>query len=240
MAECPHKRSSVVNKTISTELFSCRQVGYFESNAQAFSQVASWVDGYLARPHKDLGRPGTVCPFAPEALMRDLIRIAVVRLGKNQKQQIEEAVLHFRRAFHEMEPRTGDASIYKAILIAFPDVSLADAPGLIDVSKERLKPLFVNDGLMLGEFHELNESPGLHNPDFRPLRSPIPLLAIRRMVYSDIVFLNRPSDPPERRIRFLEAYLNPANTLRKQDREAALEMLSELKKTVASEIARDA
>jgi hypothetical protein len=111
---------------------------------------------------------------------------------------------------------------------------------LIDVSKERLKPLFVNDGLMLGEFHELNESPGLHNPDFRPLRSPIPLLAIRRMVYSDIVFLNRPSDPPERRIRFLEAYLNPANTLRKQDREAALEMLSELKKTVASEIARDA
>lgn len=235
-SKCPHAGGDTqLNPPNAAELFTSRQLELFEENADVFRQITSWVKTYLARPHKDLGRPGPVCPFAPEALMRSSIRIAVVRLRRDPEREIEASVNHFRRVFHEMEPRSGDASVYKAILLAFPDVSAADAPRLIDVCKERLKPEFVNEGLMLGEFHVLNESPGLHNPDFRPLRCPVPLLAIRHVVYSDIVFLNRPSDPPERRIRFLKAYLNPRNNLRSQDRESARRLLDQLESSQTSE-----
>ena len=236
MSKCPHsERKTQLIKSAPMDLLTSRQLDDFQENAAVFAQVNAWVKNYLARPHKDLGRPGTVCPFAPEALMRDSIRVAVVRLTRHAESEIEAAVDHFRQVFHELEPSSGDGAIYKAILMAFPDVSLADAPRLIDVCKERLKPEFVREGLMLGEFHELNESPGLHNPDFRPLRCPVPLLAIRHMVYSDIVFLNRPTDPIDRRIRFLEAYLNPRNALRPQDREAANLFLAELRQIAAAE-----
>lgn len=52
-----------------------------------------------------------------------------------------------------------------------------------------MKPSFVEAGMMLGEFYSENESPGLYNPDFRPLRSPIPLFVYRRLVPNDLVFL---------------------------------------------------
>lgn len=61
---------------------------------------------------------------------------------------------------------------------------------------------------MIGEFHNRNESPGLHNPHFRPLRSPIPMLAIRFMAEADLPFLDRITDEPQVRVRYLEAYLS--------------------------------
>ncbi len=42
---------------------------------------------------------------------------------------------------------------------------------------------------MVGQFHPRCEQGGLWNEGFRPLRAPIPLLAIRRMVSSDLPFL---------------------------------------------------
>lgn len=48
-----------------------------------------------------------------------------------------------------------------------------------------LKPFFVESELMIGGFHPVANKPGLHNPNFRPFLSPVPLLAIRFMVSSD-------------------------------------------------------
>ena len=48
---------------------------------------------------------------------------------------------------------------------------------------------------MIGEFHSAPPAKaGLHNPDFRPLYSPIPLLAIRNMVATDYPFLKSDQD----------------------------------------------
>jgi hypothetical protein len=60
---------------------------------------------------------------------------------------------------------------------------------------------------MLGEFHMRNHSQGIHNHNFRPLRSPIPILAIRFMVEPDLPFLNHPNDEPQLRIKYLNTYL---------------------------------
>jgi hypothetical protein len=58
---------------------------------------------------------------------------------------------------------------------------------------------------MIGEFHMRTESPGLHNPNFRPLRSPVPMFVLRSMVEADIAFLQ--DENLHLRIKYLEAYV---------------------------------
>jgi len=72
--------------------------------------------------------------------------------------------------------------------VVLPGFDRTDS-GPLDALQRRLKDSFVSEGLMVGQFHPRCEQSGLWNADFRPLRAPIPLLAIRRMVSSDLPFL---------------------------------------------------
>ena len=47
--------------------------------------------------------------------------------------------------------------------------------------------MFVERGLMIGEFHSANNATGLRNSSFYPLRTPYPCLAVRHMVPGDFV-----------------------------------------------------
>jgi hypothetical protein len=134
------------------------------------------------------------------------------------QQQLEDVVKHYRDLFLELEPQQGELAFYKAIMLVFPDVAEEEASELIDRVQQKLKPFFVEAGLMIGEFHQRNESPGLHNPNFRPLRSPIPMLAIRFMTESDLPFLDRLTDEPQLRVRYLKAYLERLGTVVKDDK----------------------
>ncbi|WXA91173.1 hypothetical protein LZC95_32545 [Pendulispora brunnea] len=92
----------------------------------------------------------------------------------------------YRRWFEHLGPDMGQ----RALMVIFPDIHGHDVHGLVDSVQRRLKSEFVDRGLMIGEFHSgPPAAPGLHNADFRPLRSPLPMLAIRAMVPSDLPFL---------------------------------------------------
>lgn len=177
-------------------------------NLDVFRLCCDWISNYLAQPHAELGRAGNVCPFAAPAITKDTLRVAVVRLTDEtpKKSQITEAITSYRDAFLRLET-SDDNHMLQAILVVFPDVQSDEAADLIDTTKEELKAGFVEQGLMLGEFHPKNPSPGLHNPTFKPLRGPIPMLAIRRMVNTDHVFLNRLDYDPATRLQYLEMYL---------------------------------
>jgi len=41
-----------------------------ESDLRALHTVADWIKSFVARPNKDLGRAGPVCPFVPGAWER--------------------------------------------------------------------------------------------------------------------------------------------------------------------------
>lgn len=191
------------------------------------SEIADWVRQFLGNPHPDLGRSGPVCPFVPEALSRDTLKLVVVHLPPGDREKgIEDTVRGYQQYFTEMEPTGKDGRIFKTLLMIFPEVMTEDAPKLIDAVQRRLKAEFVEQGLMLGEFHEKNMCPGLHNDNFFPLRSPIPMLVVRHMVSSDILFLNRPEYDTGTRLRFIRAYLHHQPALSRKDRalaEAALE-----------------
>jgi len=168
--------------------------------------IVEWVRTFLARPHPEVGRSGPVCPFTPAALALDTIWLTEVTDSDPDPARLIEVVGKYRDLFFDVEPREGSSAINKTILVVFPNLG-SDAAALVDEVQKQLKPSFVDLGLMLGEFHSKNESPGLRNPDFRPLRSPVPMLAIRQMVETDLPFLRRYIDEPQVRVSFLRSYL---------------------------------
>jgi hypothetical protein len=173
--------------------------------------TVDWCEHFLCRPNDLVGRGGNVCPFVPEAMMRGSLRFALLPLrnrGQAAMGEIEGIVATFREYFLRREKTQHKIDIFCSMVMVFPDVSKEEATFVIDRCQRKLKTSFVRNGLMLGEFHPLSNTPGLRSRAFRPLRSPVPLLAIRHMVESDVDFLITPSDPAMIRAQSLRAYLH--------------------------------
>ncbi|HET8642655.1 MAG TPA: hypothetical protein VFM37_12000 [Pseudonocardiaceae bacterium] len=148
-----------------------------------------WARRYLCQPHPELGRKGNVCPFVETALHRNTFFMAVYR-GRPDPTHMRDLLTLYRTWFADLEPRTGRSAQFKTILVLFPDVPDTELQHVIDGTQRALKTDYVAGGLMIGEFHAgPPDKPGLWNDRFRPLASPIPLLAIRHMVPSDFPFL---------------------------------------------------
>ena len=212
------------------------------SNRKRSNTVSTWTEGhtneyqvmmcyfrdFLAKPSSFLGRKGPVCPFVPSAIKMNSLYLSVVR-GVDQKEQVKKVIQSSLKKFSQLEPSAGKEAMYKSCVIVFPDMNLANAPDCIDGVQKELKPDFVAQGLMLGEFHLLNNTPGLHNPHFFPLRTPYPSLAIRFMAPSDIVFLATDNYAPEIVAQLLESYMARFGERESKELEIATQALSKLK-----------
>ncbi|MER8184865.1 DUF6875 domain-containing protein [Kitasatospora sp. NPDC094015] len=159
-------------------------------HADALRGVLGWARTYLTAPHPELGRTGPVCPFVGASLRDGRFHLAVRPGLPADRGEVAEAVAVYRDWFLRLAPPGAPRAQFTTVLIVFPDLPTAEAPALIDRTQLELKGEFVESGLMLGQFHDLPpDQPGLWNPDFRPLRSPLPMLVIRHMVATDLPFL---------------------------------------------------
>src|SRR6202012_3160158 len=94
---------------------------------------------------------------------------------------LNDIVLGYRDWFRELSVGSADDAQYKTILILLPEVPSANFASIIDSTQKKLKPAFLREQLMIGQFHSLCDEPGVQNAAFRPLRSPVPMLVIRHM-----------------------------------------------------------
>jgi hypothetical protein len=154
-------------------------------------EVARWARGYLCQPHPALGREGPVCPYTEHSLERSLFWITVSARPNPTREELSAIVIRYREWFVKLEPVKGKEAEYKTIVILLPNLGTAQIPDLIDEVQAVLRPAFIAQGLMIGQFHSGCEEPGLWNRDFRPLQSTVPLLAIRYMVRTDAAFMTR-------------------------------------------------
>jgi hypothetical protein len=166
--------------------------------------VLRWAREYLCAPHPELGRPGNVCPYAPGALERGVFYLTVQPGADPDPAEVTQRLRGYRDWFIELSEPSGSARMFHTILMVFPELPTARAPQIVDALQIALKGEFVARGLMIGEFHD-GPPPkgGLWNPDFRPLRCPLPMLAIRHMVPTDYLFLE---DNPEHVTMYLRLY----------------------------------
>lgn len=159
-------------------------------NFEALATIGRWAREYLSKPHEELGRDGPVCPYTQPSMNRGLFYMTVRRGTEFSEEDIRDTLITYRDWFLDLPPHSGQRAYFKTILILFPDVPQEQVPELIDDIQEKLKPEYVGEGLMVGEFHSgPPDKAGLWNPDFRPLVSPIPMLVIRNMVPTDFGFL---------------------------------------------------
>jgi hypothetical protein len=129
-----------------------------------------------------------------------MFRLGLLR-GHPTPDEVDEVMLAYRCRFLTEAPAEPRIRMYLTYLVLFPDLRPASWTSVIDSCQRRLKPAFVRSGLMLGQFHPgPPDEPGLWNTEFRPLNSPIPILAIRFMTARDAMFLCQRGD-------FLAAYL---------------------------------
>jgi hypothetical protein len=165
------------------------------SDLAALRAVADWIKSFVARPHKDLGRDGPVCPFVPEALERKTLWLASENIAGRSMPEVVQAINGYKSQFLNAQPIDGDGANYKSIVVVFPDLSADRAKGLFDeVLKQLAVPSYVNDGVVMGGFHESNDGTALYNRGFRPFRSPVPFLLMRNAVISDWKFFLEDED----------------------------------------------
>jgi hypothetical protein len=160
------------------------------SDLNALHAVAEWIKTFVARPNKNLGRPGPVCPFVPEGLERKTLWLAPEHIANRSVRDVVELMDDYRKLLLRARPIEGDVANYKAIVVVFTDLSADRARDYFDDAQiQHLKRLsYVEDGVVLGEFHERNEGAAIRNPSFQPFKSPVPFLLMRHAVVSDWMF----------------------------------------------------
>lgn len=160
-----------------------------ENDLNALHAAADWINTFVARPHKDLGRAGPVCPFVPEARERETLWLAPERITNRSVLDVVQLVSSYKKLFLDAQSIDGDNANYKSIVVAFTDLSADRAKDLFDGVLQHLGvPSYVEDGLVLGGFYERNEASAIYNPGFRPFTPPVPFLLMRHAVVSDWKF----------------------------------------------------
>lgn len=156
------------------------------SDLGVLGEVARWTVDYLCHTHPSLGRSGDVCPYTEVSMREGLLFSAVCHLfDADPRPGMELAMTRALQEYDSRPPRMGNRVGLKAMLVLFPSIE----PEWIEDVQETLSLSFAERGLMLGEFHAESQVSGLHNAEFRPLRSPVPLLGIRAMMLTDLAFL---------------------------------------------------
>ncbi|MEU0571504.1 DUF6875 domain-containing protein [Nonomuraea sp. NPDC005983] len=162
--------------------------GFDHPRLPELRKILDWSREFLTQGHPELGRHGPVCPFSAPSLRRDLFYLAVQE-DVADIDSTAEVLSAFRTRFQELAATLPSASReLLTFIVILPDFDHDDSTEL-DALQRRLKEEHVSDGLMIGQFHPTCAEPGLWNQDFRPLRSPVPLLAIRTMLAFDLPFL---------------------------------------------------
>lgn len=156
----------------------------------AMATLVGWVESYLMRDHADLGRTGAVCPFTKQASKIDTVRLAISEAGAADE---EEAFALIRRSFGELEkiPCKPGMAHFRTVIVGFPNCADAEGIEMLQRVQKRHKFYSLSRFRMIGYMHARNDAPGLWNPDFRPLRAPLPVLAIRHLVEQDAPFAAR-------------------------------------------------
>jgi hypothetical protein len=163
--------------------------GLAATDRDALRAVSEWITDFVARPHKDLGRDGTVCPFVPGSLERRTLFFAPEQIADLDVPEVVELMDDYKRLFLATPPTDGDDTIYKTIIVVFANLPAERAPGLFnDVLEQLAGPSYEEDGIIFGPFYEGNEGTALYNPSFLPFQSPVPFLFVRHTVLSDWKF----------------------------------------------------
>jgi hypothetical protein len=128
-----------------------RTSGVAATDRDALRAVSDWIRDFVVRPHQDLGRDGTVCPFVPGSLERQVLFFAPEQVADLDGPEVVELMDDHKRLFLATPPINGDDAIYKTIIVVFTDLAAERAAGLFDdVLGQLAGPAYEEHGIIFG------------------------------------------------------------------------------------------
>jgi hypothetical protein len=159
-----------------------------DRDRDALRAVADWIKDFVVKPHADLGRPGTVCPYVPVSLERQTLWFAPEHIGDDDVSGVVEVMNGYKRRLLDAAPERDDSS-YDVIVVVFTDLPAERARGLFDdVMQQLALPSYAEDGILFGPYYDGNQATAIYNKGFRPFQSPVPFLFVRHGVVGDWKF----------------------------------------------------
>ncbi|MFF2810199.1 DUF6875 domain-containing protein [Streptomyces sp. NPDC058000] len=175
-----------------------------QRDLRIFTETADWLRSFLTRSHPELGRRGAVCPFMEQSLKLGRTALSSVDVsGTRSERRLTNTV---RSALRRLG--NGDAAddVYNAFVMVPVGADLEIRHELVRTVQQEVKAEAVAAGKMVGEFFPGHPMRGIHSDAFRPLVSPHPILAVRMMVITDILFLTFPEIPAADRLSYLKVW----------------------------------
>ncbi|MGD9956305.1 MAG: DUF6875 domain-containing protein [Candidatus Nanopelagicales bacterium] len=171
------------------------------------ARVLAWLDSFVMQPNEGLGRPGHVCPRLKPVVDANRLTFATVATPDAEPATAYRAGLQLADLYRSLYPDVVDHRT-AALVAVFPDLPESAAGTFVDDGHKMLRMEFVSSGLMIGEFHPTSGVASVRNDDLHVMQAPMPMYAIRGITPHDIMFLDRPTEDPQRRISYLEHYLH--------------------------------
>jgi len=106
--------------------------------------VADGIKTFVVKPHKDLGRAGTVCPFVPGSLERKTLWLGPEQIADRDVPEVLELMNGYKRLLVDTRLTDDDDVIYNVIVVVFSDLPADRAHGVFgDVLKHLAVPSYV-------------------------------------------------------------------------------------------------
>lgn len=173
-----------------TDLFTLADGRLCAAAGSPLATLLEWVDSYPMNSHPDLGRMGAVCPFTRLARKEDTLRVGLTLVGARDE-AAARAVL--AKGFRDLEgiPARPEARNLRVVVLGFPNCDSEPGIAMLLRIQRSLRFHALLRFRMMGFMHPGSEGEGLWNPAFRPLRAPMPVIAIRHLVEQDAPFIAR-------------------------------------------------
>lgn len=156
----------------------------------ALASLSEWLRDYAMSDHAELGRSGTVCPFVKQASKLDTLLVGINLAGPNDEDHVFAEI---RTSFKDLEriPAPPGKENLRTIAVGFPNCANSAGIAMLNSVYKRHKYYTLLRNRMVAFFHPDADVHGLWNDSFRPMRSPMPMLAVRYLVEQDAAFADK-------------------------------------------------
>ncbi len=178
-----------------------------------FGAGLDWIQRFVMQPHASLGRKGAVCPFARPVHEEPALYFCAFDCAEMIFETYIEIMLRIPKLYSRISGGFAGRSNLLSLCVFPRRLPAASYYKFIDCAHSIVKPMYMNAGLMIGEFHPLSAVRGVHSNSIFPLRADVPFFAIRSTAVHDILFIDRESGSAGQRLHELECYLRSAREL---------------------------
>jgi hypothetical protein len=177
-----------------------------EFTRRVFESGLDWLAGFIMRPHAELGRGGAVCPFAKPVHYEGSLVFCAWDVQELPFEIFLSILNRLPALYHRLFARAPGKPRLFSVCIFLNGLKEEHYSKYIDEAHSMSKPAFMEAGLMIGEFHPLSVTKGVHSESFRPMRSSWPAFVLRAITPHDAIFIDREDSPAEVRLRELLDY----------------------------------